>query len=187
MDKFLGNNYWHTRITKNVELTEIETFIKTITKTYLICKETLPRVHFHCCIQTQLSEKELRALILKSSYGGRGQYQLTVAKNVKQMKKYILKDGDYVYGNMNEKEIETLRKCSNKKGLDNFGKELQLLEEKYLGTDNHMFSQFAFNFVKLKISYGQNLYGNHIKAYLNKMRCKRDPNYIREYVNELMR
>lgn len=186
MENFLGIDWYHIRITTLDTLDNMETFVKTLSSVYLISNETIPRNHYHICIKTQRSLETLRKLVKSSIYSGRNNYYLKPSTNSKQMLKYTLKDGNYVFKNIDEKWLETLRKCSNKKGLDKFGIELQTLEENFLG-NSITFTQFGRSFIKLKIDYGQNLYGNHIKAYLTKMKCKKDPTYINEYFAELMR
>lgn len=189
MENFLGINWYHIRITKDVELEDIEKFVKEnypLAWSYIISKETLPRTHFHICLKVEGKMEELREKIKKSIYGGRCNYYFKPSKNVKQMLKYTLKDGDYVYKGIEEKEIELLKKTSNKKGLDKFGVDLTNLEEQYLG-DKIRFKEFGIRFVKLKISYGQNLYSSHIKAYLQKMKFKKEPEYIGEFIDEMFR
>lgn len=186
MEKFLGIEWYHIRITKMTELEKIEEFVNKELKinVYLISKETLPQIHFHICIKTQIKEKTLREVLKKSEYGGRCKYYLKPSVNPKQMLKYTLKDGDFVYKGIGNEEIEILKKCSNKKGLDKFGIELQIIEEEFL-TGKYSFTDFGTKFVELKISYGQNLYSSHIKAYLQKMRFKKNPDYIHQYVYEM--
>ena len=62
--------------------------------------------------------------------------------------------------------------------MDKFGVELHKLEEEYFASEHNPIRTFAKNFVKLKISYGQNIYGNHIKAYILKIKFKKDPSFI---------
>lgn len=189
MEKFLGINWYHIRITRDVELVEIEGFIKQNYSTawsYLISKETLPQTHFHICLQIEGEMEKLREKIKVSKYGGRCKYYFKRADNVKQMLKYTLKDGDYVSKGIEPKYIELLKKTSVKKGLDKFGQQLQTLEEDFM-SDKIRFEKFGEEFVKLKISYGQNLYSSHIKAYLQKMKFRKNPEYIKQYISEMFR
>lgn len=184
LESFLGLESFHIRLTLQSDLDKIKKFIETITKKYIICDEL---THYHCYAVTQMVKKEIvREVKNKLQLKGNEQFSVIKVKNKNQMKKYILKDGNYIYKGFSENEIEILRKLSFKKGIDKFQTQLETLEqqfyEKQIG-----FSKFGELYVQLKIDYGQKLYGNHIKAYLNRVRMKQNPEYIREYISELMR
>lgn len=167
MDKYLGIGKWHTRLTLISDIKKVEQFIHTLSPTkYILCDELN---HYHCYFETQTSKKILRELITGFAGSGNEHYQLTAAKNTRQLKKYILKDGNYTYKGFSDDEIEIFHKLSNKKGMTKLQKELDLLLEKYYG--NNLFStrQLIKSILLLKDSYGQptnpNTLANRIAMY----------------------
>lgn len=192
MDKFLEIETLHIRITKTtLSMDKIEEEMKKLSSgMYLIAHEKKGKKgeHFHIVIQTQKTKKELTTVIkLKFELSGNKEYSVTIVRNKNQVIKYLLKDDDTTRSQgLSEEVLELMKKCSNKKGVKNLMEELNVLEEKYLGFELGTES-FGIAFIKLKISYGQNLYGNHIKAYLKKMELKKNPDRITGYYRDLMR
>jgi hypothetical protein len=185
LDCFLGLDSFHIRLTLKSDLDTIQKFIeKSITTKYILCDEL---THYHCYAVTQKLKKEI-VVAIKSELKLKGNADFSVikVKNKNQMKKYIMKDGNFIYKNFDEKEINILRKLSFKKGIDKLQTELEKYEQQ-LYEKEITFTRFAELYIKLKIDYNQNIYGNHIKAYLTKIKMKNDPTYIKEYVSELMR
>lgn len=184
MENFLGINKWHIRLTMDSNLETVEKQIRTLTKTYIICDEIS---HYHCYCIIQMKKPELITHI-KTLFNVKAEkYSCVLVRKPKQMKKYILKDGNYAYNGFTDDEIQILRKCSNKKGTDKFKKELDILEEEYFTSKYNTIHTFATKYVQLKINYGQNIYGNHIKAYILKIKFKKNPLEIHNYVDELLR
>ncbi len=192
MDKFLGIETLHIRITKyGLTMDKIEEEIKKIYSTmYLIAQEKKGQKgeHFHIVMQTQTNLKELKIKI-KDIFAltGNKEYSVTIVRSKNQVIKYLLKDDDAIRSvGIPEDVLILMKACSNKKGKKNLMIELNVLEEKYLG--NELTSKsFGISFIELKIDYGQNLYGNHIKAYLTKMELKKHPDRIGAYYSNLMR
>lgn len=190
MEAFLKIETLHLRITKQgITMDSLEDYIRTLAVMYLIAQEKKGKKgeHFHTVIQTQKTKKEFVELIQKKfNLKGNKEYSVTTVRNQNQVMKYLLKDDDATRSSGIPKEVlELMKKCSNKKGTKNLMVELNILEEKYLGFDLTNES-FGIKFIQLKIAYGQNLYGNHIKAYLMKMKLKKYPSEISVYYNQLM-
>lgn len=184
LDSFLGSESFHIRLTLKSNLDTIQSFVNKIGSKYIICDEL---THYHIYLQTQTTKKEIIIKIKEQlNLKGNEQFSVVVVKNKQSMKKYILKDGRYVFRNFTDKEIEILRKLSFKKGIDKLKISLDKFEEDYYSGEI-VFTTFACKYINLKIEYGQNIYGNHIKAYLNRIKMKKNPSYVREYVEELMR
>lgn len=183
MNKFLGIDNYHIRLTIDNTLEHVKTVINKIGVKWIISHEV---THFHCLVQTQKKKKDITDIIKKElEIKGNEKFSVVPVRKLSQMKKYILKDGFYEYQGYDEKEIEILMLCSNKKGMDKISTEIQELEEEFM-SGNILFLRFCEKYVKIKIDYGQNIYGNHIKAYCYKMRMKKSPDFIRSYVSNLM-
>ncbi len=95
---------------------------------------------------------------IKESFDVKGsQYSVSKVRKKKQVKKYILKDGEYFAQGFSPEELLPFYKVSNKKGLNNMGLALADLEMDYMSDkiDNVTFYE---KYVKLKVDYGQNIY-----------------------------
>lgn len=194
MNKFLELKTLHIRMTTNKTIKDIETFILTLTPlTYLISQEGFKEdhTHYHILVQSQSkddnSNTRLRkAINTKLGLKGNGQFSISTVRNEKQLMKYILKDGGPIARKgIPDEVIEVMKKCSSKKGTKNLSADLSILEEKYF-QGIYSFNKFGEEYIKLKIAYNQNLYSNHIKAYLTKMELKKEPERIRQYVLDIM-
>lgn len=185
LNSFLGLETFHIRLTLKSELENIIDFIETsITKKYIICDEL---THYHCLAETQMSKKEIvRVIKEKLNLKGNADFSVIKAKSKQQLKKYILKDGNYKYKGFTDEEIKLLRKQSFKKGIDKLQIVLEGYEIEYYNGDIS-FTQFGERYIQLKIEYNQNIHGNHVKAYLTKIKMKKNPDCIREYISDLMR
>lgn len=192
MEQFLEIETLHVRITKQgLKVEKLEEEIKLVySSMYLIAHEKKGQKgeHYHIVLQTQKTKPEFIKFIKESlKLTGNKEYSVTTVRSKNQVMKYLLKDDDDVRSvGIPEAVLKLMKLCSNKKGTKNLMIELNLLEEKYLGYDISSKS-FGIQFINLKISYGQNLYGNHIKAYLIKMELKKYPDRVEQYYNDLMR
>lgn len=191
MEKFLQIQKIHLRITTQSSMEQVKDFVERYTKTYLISHEDPEEhSHFHILMEYQnLDDKKHSKLRydLKKSFGkGNGVYSISTVRNKNQLMKYVLKDdGKICYKNIDAELIKTMKRCSNKKGKNNFVAELNVLEEKLISMEITS-REFKKRFVLLKVTYGQNLYPNHIRAYFHKMMIKRDPEYINQFIEEFL-
>lgn len=121
---------------------------------------------------------------LKKEFGfkGNSDFSCVPARDQKQLSKYVVKDGSYVHKGFTDKEIKFFSTASNKKGKDEFKKELTKLEDSYYKDKTEIY-QFYEAFIKLKISYGQNIYWSHCDAYVTKVMFKKDPSLICQYTS----
>lgn len=179
MDKFCGIEFWHLRITTHQSIETIKLLIECVSVKYIISSED---GHYHCLFQTAKKRKELREEINKHGFKGNKDFSLTTVRDVKKARSYVVKDGSYIFKGYTQKEIEDAYKLSFKK--KGYSEDLLELEEKYL-TKGMMFERFVEAVVSLKVQYNHNLNKTHIKSYLEKMRCKQDPQYLRSFCQEL--
>lgn len=120
---------------------------------------------------------------IKESFDVKGsQYSVSKVRKQKQVKKYILKDGEYFAQGFTPEELLPFYKVSNKKGLDKMGLALADLEMDYMASKTDTVT-FYEKYIKLKVDYGQNIYWNHCDAYITKMMFKKDKSKIRWYVS----
>lgn len=128
--------------------------------------------------------KKLRDWVKKTfNVQGNGQYSIKYAKNEKQLSKYVVKDGDYKSVGFSDKELALFLLCSNKKGLSNLKVELNKIEASFFSDEIDIVELYAL-FVKIKIKYGQNIYPNHMDAYVMKIYFKKYPALINTFVSD---
>ena len=178
-----GVECWHLRLHVLWDMEDVITLIERIANIYIISQEI---GHYHVFIKTSMLEKQIRSIIKEDKdIKGNRSYSLAVAKEERQLMKYVLKDGKYVFKGIPEEEIELLQKCSYKKGKKSFAKDLDLLEEKFY---NNKIGNLLFieELLQLKVSYGQNIYDNQIINYVKKCHMKKDGNYLEQYSNYLI-
>ncbi|WP_042892197.1 hypothetical protein, partial [Anaplasma marginale] len=106
---------------------------------------------------------------------------------VNQLSKYILKDGNEMkYKNIPKESIQLFIKCSSIK-KDKYKEKIQKLEEEYISgeIDDKL---FGVNYIcLLSDSCNKGLYTNHIRAYLLKMKVKKDSSFSNLLYDEIMR
>lgn len=186
---------YHLRLYRTISLEEMSQFIDGISKItkYIISKEYSKTrgEHFHCYLVFEDAkdllknrEQGIRDIFIKrfNIQDANSDYSFSPRRNENQLKKYVLKDGQYRYKNIPKDEIEALVKASNKKGKDQFGEDLTRLEDNYLKSKDMTIKSFYHSFVKLKVSYGQNIYPSHCDAYVYKIQFKKDPRKIIDFV-----
>lgn len=185
----LGVFSYHLRInTMEKKEVIIKDILEAFTDTYLIAFEV---THYHILFKTTcgtLCKRESIARKTIKAFGlvGNEQYSLKLCRNIDQTAKYICKCGEYTFKGYPEAYIARMAKCSFKKGKAEFSKELRKLEEEYI-TDLINLCQFTNLFVKLKVSYGHNLYGRQIEAYIKTMKCrKHGHSAISEYAERIL-
>lgn len=91
------------------------------------------------------------------------------ARSKKQLMKYTLKEGNYVYKGFDKTLIDKLFKLSNVK--ENLKVKITDNEERLLLNEID-YETFLINHIDILVSHGQSLYNNHIKAYANRFLIK---------------
>lgn len=198
MEKFLGIDYYHVRIhldTDKYPINTVQDFIKRYTNYYIISQE---HKHYHIMLKTQIpinsrsiNKSTFRKDIVEAfNNNGNGFYSISVVRDIKQCKKYILKEvsngGKFIHNGFTDDDVSIFMKTSYLKGRDKFQDSLNLLEEQYM-SDKISFEEFGISFIQLKVKYNQNIYTNHIKALLLKYKVKKDPKYAKDIYNTIFR
>ena len=174
---------YHLRLTTELDFDKVESFICGITQKYILAHE---EGHYHAVILiNKKDKKDIREKINKDlDIRGNKGYSISLAKSINDLSAYVTKEGDLRYLGYTFLEIAAFKKMSYRKGgmLD----EIKELERRYIiGDLDDM--EFGTSYINLLVRYDKNLHGNQIKAYLMKMRVKRNPGYSREIYENLMR
>lgn len=172
----------HLRLTCNIDFDKIEKFVEDLSAKYLICRE---EGHYHVAFSPIKSKKEIRTMINEIlELHGNKDFSFVEARNEAKLLQYICKEGNVRYKGYNFLEIEAFKKLSYKKNL--MGEAVQNLEKEYV---MGMLSDedFGMRYINLLVDYDRNLHGNQIKAYLLKMKVKKDPNSSLDIYRNLMR
>lgn len=172
MEKFLGSDSWHIRLSHNRSFDEIESVIQQISQKYIISMER-PKIHFHCYVRTTKSEKDMRSILVDHQLHGRNKYSMTKVREEEQMKKYVVKEGDIRYKGFSDKEMEIFIKKSKSKDKHYFVE----LEDQYM-EGKLTYKEFAIAHVKHKTRMGQRLNPNQIKQYLTSVFLRKNPDEI---------
>lgn len=191
MEAFLKLKTIHLRITTNYEMDTITEFLNPFAITYLVSQED-PGIHQHYHILLQYQDDDSRHNKLRYKIKdqlkltGNGSYSISTVKSPKQLMKYIVKDNGLIKNKgVPDEVIELMKLCSTKKGKKSFNEELAILEQSYFEAKHMFFDKFAQDVVSLKIKYGHNLYSNQIKAYLLRIKMKKNPMEIQNYIISL--
>lgn len=87
----------------------------------------------------------------------------------KQLLKYTLKEGQFLFSGFRKEFIENMVILSSVK--ENLNKKIQTNEEELL-LGHITYKKFVTNHLEIIVQHNQNLYINHLKAYFFKMRLK---------------
>jgi hypothetical protein len=184
MDKFCNIGVYHLRLTTDLEFDLIEGFVKERSDQYIISHEVS---HYHCYLVTDVTRKDLRSAVNEVlKLKGNGQFSIADVRKPQQMKKYILKDGNFRFRGYTEQEIKILRLCSNKKGMDKYSDELSVLEENFYSDKSITLESYMVSVVNLQLSYGMKPVRNRLQSYARYVEMKRSPARVRSYVRELL-
>lgn len=191
MDSFLGINRYMLRLTNDCDISEIEIFIKTMEcSQYIIGSElsSKGKRHFHVFLVVTKTKDELKALINVGGYKGNKDYNLKVADNNSKVKKYCVKDGDYVYFGVPDDLIKSWVATSHVKGCLKFDEEKFALETKYLMNSSENEDSFGTAIIQLYVKYGKRPTRSHHIPYMDYMQVKKNSEYARTLnANWLMR
>lgn len=149
---------------------------------YIISEEgdgITTKYHQHIILVCDLDTEGVRALVKKTYPDCQGNkcIYIKACRDKKQLAKYTLKEGNYVYKGFSKKYIDETFKCAKPK--TDLKKDMTENEDNYI-LDKITDSQFVQRYIDLKVKHDQPLYMNHIEAYVRKMVCKKDPKKVKE-------
>ncbi len=130
-------------------------------------------------------EKNVRDMIKKCYPDAKSNkcLQVKVAKSKTQATKYTLKEGDFFSKGFPQEIVEKFFLLSTQKtGLD---KKIARNEEEFI-LGSIEFLEFAENHLTLQVNHGQNIYAQHLKAYLTRFMLMNGYKSPRDYVTELL-
>lgn len=182
MDLFLGINRFMLRITKDCPINEIENLIISLhLNKYIIGSELSGkgRRHFHIYMEGVITRDKIKAYLNENGYKGNQAYNLKDADNNNKVKKYCVKDGEYVYHGVSPELIEAWVKLSHKKVSPQYDEELHVLETKYIQNESYDELEFGTDYLKLGTKYGKKPIRHHFVPYINNLRIKKHPGYAR--------
>lgn len=177
MESFLGINRFMIRLTDDKTISQIETLIRSWNPhKYIIGSElsTQGKRHYHIYYEGVCERSALKQLINDAGYKGNHMYNLKPADNSSKVKRYCIKDGDFLYHNIDPQLMDTWKQLAHKKVKDGYSSELTALEEKYITGNMYSWNNFGTDILMLKVAYGLKPdRHNHVK-YMNYMRIKKE-------------
>ncbi len=177
MEKFLGNTKWMLRITDDKSVEEIEKYIKTLEPNKYIIGSELSvkgKRHFHIYLEGVYTKEQLKKSINEQGYKGVQQYNLKQADDSNKVKRYCIKDGDFVHYGIDTNLMEAWKSLAHKKVKDGYKEALTVLEEKYMLGNMYTINQFGTDVIMLQNSYGLKSKRNLHVPYINYMRIKKE-------------
>lgn len=177
MEAFLGITKWMLRLTDDKDLLEVETLIKGLKPNkYIIGSELsqLGKRHFHIYIEGTYTKEMIRGYLNENGYKGNKMYNLKEANDSSKVKRYCIKDGEFIYHGIDDELMKTWKQLSHKKLKDGYADELTKLEEKYMSKNMYSENNFGTDVIMLQVRYGLKPKRNNHVPYMNYMRIKRD-------------
>lgn len=168
---------YHLRITTDKDINWVYQLVFHISPKFVVSKED---GHYHIFMDSQKERKEIKIHLNGYDLVGNKSFSLTFVKKELKCLSYVLKEGDYMSLGFTDKELSIAFRLSHYK--NGFKEKLELLEADYIG--GMAFDEFAEKYVELKVDHNYNLNMSQIKGYLEKMRCKKNKNYIRELLRK---
>lgn len=143
------------------------------------------KYHQHIILDAgKLTTEDIRKIV-KEQYPdcqGNKCIYIRACKDKKQLMKYTLKDGKYVYKGFSPKFIENHFKCSSAK--TDLKKDVKDNEDNFI-LGKIEFNAFIDKYLEIKVAHDQPLYMNHIKAYCLKMYVKSNPQHRSKLSKEI--
>jgi hypothetical protein len=169
------------RLTQDCDISEIEELIKTMEPSQYIIGSELSakgKRHFHVFLVVTKTKDQLKALINAAGYKGNKDYNLKDADDNSKVKKYCLKDGEFLHYGVPQYLIDSWIVLSHKKVDVGYTEALSSLETRYV-TQGDFYSDldFSSDVLRLAVSYGKKPRRAHHVPYMNYMRIKKNPNY----------
>lgn len=184
-------NWWAIRITTdNMTLERTASIFKDNDK-YIISQEgddDTTRLHHHVVLASDESSEDIKSKIRQVYPEAKGNKCIYVkpSRDKRQLAKYTLKEGNYIYKGFSEQFIkEHFRLAVAKTDLK---KEITANEEIYiLGIITT--EQFVERYIDIKVKHDQPLYTNHIVAYVRKMMVRsgnlKSKNYAKDIIYQI--
>lgn len=177
---FSSARCYHLRVThpdgcKRDELYALYAWVSYV----IVCTEISKKgvVHNHLLLgedesvdNTQLKEQIVK--VLKEKYPenkGNKFYECTVAKDKDSLRKYVVKDGDYIYKGFTKSFMDDTFKVSYSK--DKFKAQYKKLREDVL-VKRISLSKYCEALIQLKADSEQGIYLNHIEAHVRAIGIK---------------
>lgn len=126
-------------------------------------------LHQHLMLRGKDLTKALVASHIKEIYpdcSGNKCFSVSTARDVKQLLKYTLKEGEYVCKGIPQSLLETAYMLSNPK--TDLKKKLKDNEEELI-LGKISLKQFTEAYIQIKVDHTQPIYSNHIQAYVTRM------------------
>lgn len=177
-------NTYHLRLTTDKSLDIIEQFVTPISEKYIISHEV---THYHVYLETTQIRKDLRVLINQQlQLKGNGQFSIADARDPKQLKKYVLKDGYYIYKNFTKQEIAQLRKLSTKKDKTQYSIELQELEDTFILSPHMAAEDFLTRVIQLQVTYSMKPRRTTLAPYIQYCIIKKTPHKAKSLARQIL-
>lgn len=124
--------------------------------------------------------QKLRALVREQftpKTSGKLSYSISLARNSKSLKSYVLKDGHFTFSGFTKDDVNLLFKVSHQKGRDQFKKQLDTITELYMKNSIDL-EEFYTQFITLKTRFNQNINFRTIDSFIVMIYYKKYPNEI---------
>lgn len=193
MESFLQIERFMIRMTKECDISEIQEQVKTLDPVKYIIGSELTRQgkrHFHVYLEVQKKIEDVKNAIRKMGYTGNKEWSIKPCDNNVKVKRYVVKDGDFVYSpNIDKKIIDGWVLSSHKKIKDGYNDEIEELIEKYLKNENGFKSEKALGTskIQIQIKYGIPPSRNEHIKFINYWMCKKDIKKCAELHDEWLR
>lgn len=139
---------------------------------YIVSEEGVkggtPALHHHFVVIGDIDTKIITADIKRTYPDAVGNkfFSVSVAENPKQLIKYTLKEGKFLYKGFTKEFIEDAHKLSKKK--EGMKEQFVKLEEQLM-LKKINFKKFVEEYIKLKVQHSQPIYDNHLIAYFKRI------------------
>lgn len=165
-------SWWAIRITTEVlELSKSYAIFDEFSDKFIISQEggtDSTKLHQHVLLvtdQTDVFIKEQIRLVYPDAKTNKGIY-CRPSRDKRQLAKYTVKEGEYLYKGFTTKYISDTFKTSIAK--TDLKKEVTNNEDRYI-LGEITTEQFIEKYIEIKVKHDQNLYMNHIQAYITKL------------------
>lgn len=164
--------------------------------TFLIARETSPRVHFHIVLQSYFSSFNTREMFKSNiiyqiwkaprprGFGNK-QWNFQEAEDPQKALSYAVKDHEYEYEGYDPDDISYAEQESfSKNKPSDFKQEFQQLNKDFQEDDTITQNEYMVRFISSKSKYGQMVNVSHAYQYSVSAMIRRDPSYAESVVDE---
>lgn len=198
MDKYVKreNVVAHIRVTaaerSTIDEARVDALFNATFAKYIIGYELN---HFHVMLVTKTKDnwlegskqKKLRDWLkeniiplVEHQIGKQHSYSISIARTVKQLCKYVVKDGHYTYKGFTLQEVKGFEMASFKKGKRTYNQAKSDITEAFM-EDKIGDAEFFEKMLRLNSEYGYSSYINHMRAYHITKKSKKDPQWRKQY------